>query len=507
MKKIRKKSKKESAAKKPKLDQIKSLSPNEILNPLYTIIPANDIEEKISYQNNIPFCHVALKNFTTHQFAVEALKQLKEEKWFVKRNDLYTFRQTDDLKNTIQPCLRDFREALYSDIFRNYLHYITGITLNNKVDVAGQLYRQGGNLLCHDDELDGRRIAFIWYLVPEDWTEQDGGQFCLYDNDKGNPSVEPVKRFTPMWNTLLFFETTPTTWHQVSEVLSKDKERYSISGWFHGDVMKRPEFPKEELLSIYEVKDLTTGWKLEEWISDEYLKEEAQEKILAFFEGNSSIGLNNFLIESKYDAVLEELKHADWKVIGPPNRRHYGTLGRWKSERETNLIKQLKDFLKSTEFINFVSKLTGLTIQSVREGEVRKFGQQDYTLAHDNEQDHQTFGLDIHLNFQDPQGEWEDIHGGFTTYMDSDTELLALALHPNVLSLVYRDVGCMKFVKFLTSSIPSPRYDIVNTFNTLDNPPSEENENDDPNNPTGDDDPDNNDDPEIPSEDEDNEEE
>ena len=30
-------------------------------------------------------------------------------------------------------------------------------------------------LLCHDDELEGRRIAFIFYLVP-DWTDSDGGE-------------------------------------------------------------------------------------------------------------------------------------------------------------------------------------------------------------------------------------------------------------------------------------------------------------------------------------------
>lgn len=30
-------------------------------------------------------------------------------------------------------------------------------------------------LLCHDDELEGRRIAFIYYLVPE-WSQEDGGK-------------------------------------------------------------------------------------------------------------------------------------------------------------------------------------------------------------------------------------------------------------------------------------------------------------------------------------------
>ncbi len=29
-------------------------------------------------------------------------------------------------------------------------------------------------LLCHDDELEGRRVAFIFYLVPP-WHKEDGG--------------------------------------------------------------------------------------------------------------------------------------------------------------------------------------------------------------------------------------------------------------------------------------------------------------------------------------------
>lgn len=37
-------------------------------------------------------------------------------------------------------------------------------------------------LLCHDDELDTRRIAFILYLVPP-WKPEDGGSLDLYDMD------------------------------------------------------------------------------------------------------------------------------------------------------------------------------------------------------------------------------------------------------------------------------------------------------------------------------------
>ena len=33
--------------------------------------------------------------------------------------------------------------------------------------------------MCHDDELEGRRIAYIFYLVPKDWTANDGGIVVL----------------------------------------------------------------------------------------------------------------------------------------------------------------------------------------------------------------------------------------------------------------------------------------------------------------------------------------
>ena len=38
-------------------------------------------------------------------------------------------------------------------------------------------------MLCHDDELEGRRIAYIYYLVPKDWSKEDGGALDLFDVD------------------------------------------------------------------------------------------------------------------------------------------------------------------------------------------------------------------------------------------------------------------------------------------------------------------------------------
>lgn len=46
--------------------------------------------------------------------------------------------------------------------------------LNDTIDMSCARYIDGSTLLCHDDELEGRRIAYILYLVPKGWKEEDG---------------------------------------------------------------------------------------------------------------------------------------------------------------------------------------------------------------------------------------------------------------------------------------------------------------------------------------------
>ena len=70
-------------------------------------------------------------------------------------------------------------------------------------------------LLCHDDELEGRRIAYILYLVDEDWTSADGGNLDLYTVDERKQPDRIVTSLVPVWNSIAFFSVTPTSFHQV----------------------------------------------------------------------------------------------------------------------------------------------------------------------------------------------------------------------------------------------------------------------------------------------------
>merc|ERR1719296_310427 len=58
---------------------------------------------------------------------------------------------------------------------------------------------------------------------------------------------------------------------------------------------------------------------------------------------------------------------------------------------------------------------------------------------------------------------------------EDDNELLSVAVKNNTLSLVFRDPGTMKFVKYVGCNAPSSRWDIAFEYQTLDDDDEEEN--------------------------------
>ena len=84
-----------------------------------------------------------------------------------------------------------FRDIVLYDKLLTTIQQITGIELlRNRVDVTSSKYEFSDYLLCHDDDIHevgkhGRRIAFIYYLVPENWSSDgsDGGNLDLFACD------------------------------------------------------------------------------------------------------------------------------------------------------------------------------------------------------------------------------------------------------------------------------------------------------------------------------------
>ena len=195
-------------------------------------------------------------------------------------------------------------------------------------------------LLCHDDQLSGRRIAFALYLVPEDWALVDGGTLDVFASNADGPThVE--RRFVPATGKLVIFKVSSVSFHRVSEVVAQSRTRVAISGWFHGPEGGRARANLSELsptfASVVPLAPLTAGepvtviaeWR--KWINDTYLDgtpslnacpssvprphvallscaASAMLAIAAQMEQESEIDLPSFLRPEVHAAVLAELR-------------------------------------------------------------------------------------------------------------------------------------------------------------------------------------------------------
>jgi len=177
-----------------------------------------------------PFPHIQIPHFLHSDFTVDLLQSLQKEQFFPKESDLFKFHQTNDFARTEIQLISFLRKQLLSKNFLNNLEKITGTKLRKKIDLHGTLYRDTDFLLCHDDKLQGRKIAFMLYLTS--LKKRDGGALELYSAKTGQPK-KVIKSYFPLTNSFLCFKVKKHSFHQVSEVVSKSP-RITIAGWFYG---------------------------------------------------------------------------------------------------------------------------------------------------------------------------------------------------------------------------------------------------------------------------------
>lgn len=175
--------------------------------------------------------------------------ELQLAKWHRIENDLYSLNQTHDIANFDEhksPTLHKFRVFMHQTVKR-WLQEATGVELNERVAITGSDYREADLLLPHDDRLEERKFAFVFYLSPE-WREEYGGLLHLYDSipEENRPS-KIAKTIFPGENAFVFFQVKVNSWHAVSEVVAKDKSRLSLNGWFHMDNTPPAPEPKPEV--------------------------------------------------------------------------------------------------------------------------------------------------------------------------------------------------------------------------------------------------------------------
>jgi Rps23 Pro-64 3,4-dihydroxylase Tpa1-like proline 4-hydroxylase len=453
-----------------------------VFNPAYSFESAiNKLRNE--FNSAEPFNHGFLHNFVDDAFLKSVKTEILAEEYVRKANDLYDFQQTRmDLKNNTEPNIQRLVSFLYSEQFREWISGITGVNdLNDTIDISAARYGTGSTLLCHDDELEGRRIAWILYLVPEDWdSDKDGGTLDLFDSDENFQPTGIANSYSPVWNSFAFFEVSPKSHHQVSEVLAVDKERVSISGWFHGPPIYKPPHYQEPIPEFITPNTTTTLETLKEWISPIYMKPQTWKQIRKSFTNECNVKLVNFLDEERYGDLMDEIDSHPWEFNSTPNRRHYLHLKppvqktqkkKVKKQKTTSknsnnetpnlsLVEQLRQVFQSAAFLQFIQQVTGL--EKILPGifcQVRKFGPGSYTLTQDEASFDSLNKTFLDVIFTCPTNEIPVESGSQMVYLDSDEELLSIPCEVNALSIVLRDSGTMRFVKYANSTCKDFRYD------------------------------------------------
>lgn len=179
------------------------------------------------YKENRPFAHAVVPNFVTN--TDELLKAISTLEFTEKEADLFSFLQSFDLNTTEHKVIQDFITHIKEQI--PDFAAVTGVELTDTIDIQATVYRDTDFLLCHDDQLDSRKIAFICYL--SDMKEDEGGALRLYYSAQGKVLPDKYKDIIPQAGTLAFFTVSDRSFHEVTEVLV-EKDRIALGGWMHG---------------------------------------------------------------------------------------------------------------------------------------------------------------------------------------------------------------------------------------------------------------------------------
>ncbi|KAL7514916.1 hypothetical protein ACHAXN_012190 [Cyclotella atomus] len=255
---------------------------------------------------------------------------------------------------------------------------------------------------------------------------------------------------------------------------------------------------------------------LGKFINAAYLNDESMNEIRLRFEEESSVKLRHFLTEV-LSAEIKELcskeddkdelgcdrpalnymvgSNEEWVVVGPAHKQRFleyqkASLGTTNGRTVGVCLQDVKNSLfQSPSFGRWLGWISSLGFPLGHRGKIRRFRPGlDYTVAHygiltTNAVLDATLCFSNELIGSDDDAVWEsgDV-GGFECYIsadesgesqgpdaeydeEDDTKLLSVSASDNTLSLVFRDPGTMKFVKYVSAGAPSSRWDIALEYN------------------------------------------
>lgn len=279
------------------------------------------------------------------------------------------------------------------------------------------------------------------------------------------------------------------------------------------------DYPKSEQHKPAEEVDAT---KLEQedrdrdylakYLNEKLLDESSLEKMNETFCNESMIEINDFL-NAEYAKVVKEAIDVDdiakvpgkstevprpWEVARPPHKARYLYLGENSQKVEPTKtlaahtkLQEVRELFQSTAFYRWLYKLSGMA----PEGDdviARRFRPgYDFTLATTSNSedsvlegtlsltpskgwlDGEVGGYELTMSVDEESKEADPAVYGAQTEADDDPVLLTSQANWNVFSLIVRDSGILRFVKYVSRNATGSRWDVSATWQVQ---PSEDDE-------------------------------
>jgi len=186
--------------------------------------------KKLNQKFNSKFKHISIDNLFNEKKLLEIENELKNQEYYEENSDLYQFMRTEDFKKVKNKKLNELRNFFMSKEFIELIEKITNIKLiPNKISIHSLKLKPTHYLLCHDDNIENRKIAFI--LNFSNFKKIEGATLDLIAIDKNN-NGKIIKQIEPKFNRFNIFEVTNISYHQITENLST-KNRITIGGWWY----------------------------------------------------------------------------------------------------------------------------------------------------------------------------------------------------------------------------------------------------------------------------------
>ncbi|XP_050436203.1 prolyl 3-hydroxylase OGFOD1 isoform X2 [Adelges cooleyi] len=349
------------------------------------------------------------KNIISNSDAFKLRSALLTMKFKKKSCDLYSFGQSPDfyrISNKDKPDEVQQFLLVLAEMKKKIATFLEK-TFNKTTSVSCSMYNHGDYLLCHDDRVDDRSVAFIYYLN-YDWLNEWGGTLDVYSIDENYNAKEIVNSINPEFNTMIFFPVGQHTYHQVAENVS-NFSRISINGWFHCDSLswkpydQQVELPTPIFLPITVSKTKTYA---SEFIETIFEDPDYREIVRESFVGDGFIMLEGFFKQEMVDIFSNEIFSNDlkWQVNGPLNKRNYKYVDLNDLPDKVLFVVNL---MKTDFMFEFLKECTGINLSGVSV-EVQRWHGGHYMVSGGNDGVDHLNVLSVYLFFSQCFGQMSD---------------------------------------------------------------------------------------------------